>query len=95
MGEHAAGPAELCEGNGRPDSSTFVSRITDAPAPASSPNGGSLIRRVGVTPRSRVVLVGSSAEIQSSISSNHPIQADGELVWPPGERAGSGFAYSR
>ena len=95
MREHAAGPAELCEGNGRPDSSTFVSRITDAPAPASSLNGGSLIRRVGVTPRSRVVLVCSFAEIQDSISSNHQIQEDGELVGSPGERAGSGLAYSR
>jgi len=95
VGTHAAGPAELCKGNDRPDPSTFVSRTTDASAPASSANGGSLIRRVGVTPRSRAVRVCSSAEIQDSISSNHPIQGDGELVRSPGERAGSGFAYSR
>jgi hypothetical protein len=95
VGERAAGPAELCEGSGRPDPSPFASRITEAPAPASSLNGGSLIRRVGVTPRSRAIRVCSSAEIQGSISANRPIQDDGELVGSPGERAGSGFAYSR
>ncbi len=40
-------------------------------------------------------LVCSSSEIQDSIASNSPIQEDGALVGPPGERAGSGFAYSR
>jgi hypothetical protein len=40
-------------------------------------------------------LVCSFSEIQDRIASNHPIQEDGELVGPPGERAGSGFAYSR
>jgi len=84
VGEHAAGPAELCKGNGRPDSSTFVSRITDASAPASSPNGGSFIRRVGVTPRSRAVRVCSSAEIQSSI-----------FVQPPDSRGRRACRVSR
>jgi hypothetical protein len=53
------------------------------------------LRPLGAAPRSRAVRVCSSAEIQDSISSNHQIQADGELVGSPGERAGSGFAYSR
>jgi hypothetical protein len=39
-------------------------------------------------------LVCSSSEIQDGISSNLPIQEDGEIVGLPGGRAGSGLAYS-
>jgi hypothetical protein len=52
------------------------------------------IRRVGVAPRSRTVLLQPSAESPDSRAVNPMIQEDGARVWLPGTRAGPGLAYS-